>query len=103
MLKRFTSALMWFPLVLIILLIRNKYIVDICLAIIAYLALNEYFNAVSNVSNPVRWIGYLCCASIAIISSCANRMATNNSKYISTNFASIIICTSNSYRYENNI
>ncbi len=67
MLKRFTSALMWFPLVLIILLIRNKYIVDICLAIIAYLALNEYFNAVSNVSNPVRWIGYLCCASIAII------------------------------------
>ena len=45
MIKRITSALMWFPLVLIILLVRNKYIVDICLAFIAYLALNEYFNA----------------------------------------------------------
>ncbi len=67
MIKRITSALMWFPLVLIILLVRNKYIVDICLAFIAYLALNEYFNAVSHVSNPVRWVGYLCCASISII------------------------------------
>ena len=44
--KRITSGLLGFPLVLIILLIGNRYIVDIALAIIALLAMNEYFNAV---------------------------------------------------------
>ena len=65
--KRITSGLLGFPLVLIILLIGNKYIVDIALAIIALLAMNEYFNAVQKVSNPVRWVGYISCFSIAII------------------------------------
>ena len=65
--KRITSGLLGFPLVLIVLLIGNKYIVDIALAIIALLAMNEYFNAVQKVSNPVRWLGYLSCFSIAII------------------------------------
>ena len=65
--KRITSGLLGFPLVLIILLIGNKYVVDIALAIIALLAMNEYFNAVQKVSKPVRWLGYLSCFSIAII------------------------------------
>ena len=65
--KRITSGLLGFPLVLIILLIGNRYIVDIALAIIALLAMNEYFNAVQKVSNPVRWVGYLSCFSIALI------------------------------------
>ena len=65
--KRISSALLGFPVVLVILLIRNKYIVDICLAFIAYLSMNEYFNAVSKISNPVRWLGYVCCAAIAVI------------------------------------
>ena len=65
--KRITSGLLGFPLVLIILLIGNKYVVDIALAIIALLAMNEYFNAVQKVANPVRWLGYLSCFSIAVI------------------------------------
>lgn len=65
--KRVTSALLGFPIVLIILLIRNKYIVDIALSIIAILSLHEYFNAISKEAKPVRWIGYLSCLSIAII------------------------------------
>ncbi len=65
--KRVTSALLWFPIVLIILLIQNKYVVDVALTVIAYLSLNEYFNAVSKVSKPVKWVGYICCISIAFI------------------------------------
>ena len=65
--KRITSALLGFPLVLIILLIGNKIVVDIALSIIAILAMNEYFNAVAKVAKPVRWLGYLSCLSIAII------------------------------------
>lgn len=65
--KRVTSALLGFPLVVIILTLGNKYIVDICLAGIAILAMQEYFNAVSKDAKPVRWIGYLACIFIALI------------------------------------
>ena len=65
--KRITSALLGFPIVLIILLIRNKYVVDIALSAIAILAMHEYFNAVSKKAKPVKWLGYLSCLSIAVI------------------------------------
>lgn len=65
--KRLTSGLLGFPLVLIIFLIGNKFVVDIAMAIIAILAMNEYFNAISKVAKPVKWLGYLSCASIATI------------------------------------
>ena len=65
--KRIMSALVGFPLVVIILTFGNKYIVDICLALIAMLGMQEYFNAVSKESKPVKWIGYLSCIFIALI------------------------------------
>ena len=65
--KRLTSGLLGFPLVLLILLIGNKIVVDIALSIIAILAMNEYINAVSKVAKPVKWIAYLSCFSIALI------------------------------------
>ena len=65
--KRITSSLLGFPLVLIVLLIGNKYVVDIVLTIIAILAMNEYFNAISKISKPVKWLGYISCFSIIAI------------------------------------
>lgn len=65
--KRITSSLLGFPLVLLVLLIGDKYIVDIALSIIALLAMNEYLNTVGKVAKPVRWISYLCCFSIAVV------------------------------------
>ena len=74
--KRMTSALLGFPLVVIILLIGNKYIVDIFLAFVAFLSLNEYFNAIAKVSNPVRWVGYLSCVLIACVHVIPSEYAT---------------------------
>lgn len=65
--KRYTSALLGFPIVLIILLIRNKYIVDIAFTIIATITIHEYFNAVSEKCNPVKWVGYLTSITITVI------------------------------------
>ena len=65
--KRITSSLLGFPLVLIILLLGDKVIVDIALVIIALLSMNEYFNAIKKVANPVKWVGYASCFSIATI------------------------------------
>ena len=78
--KRITSGLLGFPLVLIILLLGNKILVDIALAIIALLAMNEYFNAIEKVAKPVKWIGYVSCFSIAFIhvvpEECLNMVVT---------------------------
>lgn len=63
--KRFTTALLGFPVVVAILLIGNNIVVDIALAIIAILSIDEYFNAIKKVAKPVRWLGYLSCISIA--------------------------------------
>lgn len=65
--KRITSGLLGFPLVLIIFLLGNKIVVDIALSIIALFAMNEYFNSIKKVAKPVKWIGYACCISIACI------------------------------------
>ncbi len=65
--KRLMSGLLGFPFVLAIFLIGNKYIVDIALTIIAILSMSEYFNAISKVSKPVKWLGYLSCLSISFI------------------------------------
>ena len=65
--KRITSALLGFPLVLVVLLLGNKIVVDVALSIIALLAISEYFNAVKKVSNPVKWLGYASCFSISFI------------------------------------
>ena len=65
--KRITSTLLGFPLVVIILTLGNKYIVDIFLALIAMLGMQEYFNAISKDAKPVRWIGYVACTFIGLI------------------------------------
>ena len=65
--KRITSGLLGFPLVLIILLIGNKYVVDILLAVVTILAMDEYLKAISKVCKPIKWIAYLSCIIIAII------------------------------------
>lgn len=66
--KRISSALIGFPLVVIILLIGNKYMVSIGLAIIAILSMHEYLHAVSKKSNPIKWIAYLSCGGISLLS-----------------------------------
>lgn len=65
--KRFASALLGFPLVLLILILGNKYVVDVCLAGIALLAMQEYFNAVQKECKPVKWLGYISCIFIVLI------------------------------------
>ncbi len=65
--ERITSGLLGFPLVLIILLLGDKVLVDFALSIIAVLSMNEYFNAIKKVANPVKWLGYVSCFSIALI------------------------------------
>ena len=66
--ERISSALMGFPLVVIVLVIGNIYLVNIGFAIIAMLSMNEYLNAVSKKANPIKWLSYLSCVAISLLS-----------------------------------
>lgn len=66
--KRVSSALILFPLVALIMIIGNKYMISVGLAIIAILSMHEYLRAASKKANPVKWISYLSCAAISLIS-----------------------------------
>ncbi len=65
--KRLTSSILGFPIVLVILVFGNKYIVDIAFAVIAIMSLHEYFKAMKNKSKPVTWLGYVAASLIAFI------------------------------------
>lgn len=64
--KRVLSALILFPIVLLVFIFGNKYVVDIFVGIIAIRCIYELFHAFEQKGHhPVKWIGYL--ASIAIM------------------------------------
>ena len=62
--SRWISALFGAPLVILILVLGNVYVIDIAFAIIAAISLYEYFNSFKEKAKPVIWIGYLFSALI---------------------------------------
>lgn len=64
---RIVTGLILFPLVAIILIWGNKYLVDIAISVIAILSLHEFYNAFKGKANPIGIIGYIAAASIAFI------------------------------------
>lgn len=65
--KRVTTGLLAFPFVVIILMLGNKYIVDVAFAIVAAISLHEYFNAFKAKAKPIIWLGYIASLLIAFI------------------------------------
>ena len=57
------------PIVALILIFGNKYLVDVCISVIAIMTLYEYFNSFKEEkeNNALRWIGYLAALVIAFI------------------------------------
>ena len=64
--KRVSSALLGFPLVIIVVLLGNNYVIDIVLSIVAIISLHEYYHAFSKYK-PIKWIGYLTAILICFI------------------------------------
>lgn len=67
--KRLVSGLVLFPIVAIVLVFGNQYIVDVAIAIIAIMSLHEFYKAfrTSGKANPIEWLGYLSAALISLI------------------------------------
>lgn len=65
--KRVLTTVIGLPIVILISIFGNKYIIDVLIAIIAILAMKEYINCVSKKAKVISWISYISVASIAFI------------------------------------
>lgn len=67
--KRLVSGLVLFPIVVMVMVFGNQYIVDIAIAIIAIMSLHEFYKAfrTSKKANPITWLGYLAAGLISLI------------------------------------
>lgn len=65
--KRLLTGLIGFPLVILLFVFGNKYIIDCVAAGIACIAIYEYFKACSKETKNLSWIGYILSIGIAFI------------------------------------
>ena len=65
--KRYLSGFILFPIFAIIMILGNKYVIDIAISIIAMMSLHEFYKAFQEKAKPIEWVGYIAAASIAII------------------------------------
>ena len=66
-LQRILTGIIGLPIVAAILILGNKYIIDVIFAIVALISIHEYFGAIEKKYKPVKWIGYIVAILIAFI------------------------------------
>ncbi len=66
-LKRILSGILGLPIVALILIYGNIYVIVVLFSIEALIAIHEYFNSFKEKHKPVKWIGYMSCILIAFL------------------------------------
>ena len=65
--RRILSGIIGLPIVAAILILGNKYIIDIVFALIILISMYEYFNATSKKYKPLKFLGYIMALFVAFI------------------------------------
>ena len=65
--KRFLSGIILFPIFAVLMIVGNKFLIDIVISIVAVMCLHEFYKAFRCKANPIEWVGYIAAASIAFI------------------------------------
>ncbi len=93
LLTRVISAVLGFPLVLIIFIFANDIVFSVAIGMLSIICLYEYFNGfkINKKANPSSWLGYLVCIILVLVN-------LNNKAYIGMSIvwmilASILILT----------
>ena len=66
-LKRVLSGVIGFPIVALIFIYGNKYIIDAFIGIISIIAMYEYLKCLSVDYKPVKWVAYIPCLLIPFL------------------------------------
>ncbi len=88
--KRVLTTLIGLPLVVIIFIFGNVYVVDVVFAIISAISLHEYFNSIKGKFKPVIWIGYVASAMLALVHVIPKNLALNTIAVLIPTFISIL-------------
>lgn len=59
--KRLLSVVLGLPVVILVLALGNQYFIDIFFSVVAIISMYEYFNAVKEKVNPVKWLRIFKC------------------------------------------
>lgn len=65
--KRLLSGIVLFPILAVIIIFGNKYLVDIFISIVAIMSLHEFYKAFKGKANPIQWTGYITAGLISFI------------------------------------
>ena len=65
--KRVLSGIILFPIFALILILGNKYVVDVFISIVSIMSLHEFYKAFKEKANPIRWPGYITAVLICFI------------------------------------
>lgn len=65
--KRVLTALIGIPLVILVIIFGNKYLIDIILMLMAIISMYEYLKVIEKVAHPIGWVGYLSTIIIALV------------------------------------
>lgn len=65
--QRWTSALLGFPLIVAVIVLGNKFVIDIVFAAVAMMCLHEYFSCFKGKAKPIVEIGYISALIIPFI------------------------------------
>lgn len=70
--KRIITAMIGLPLVILLIVFGNVYIVDVVIAVIAMIAMYEYKSCIEKEAKFISWVGYLTALSIAFMHIVSN-------------------------------
>ena len=101
MIKRLLTTIIGIPLLFIVLIYGNKYIVDIIVAIFAFISIHEYMKCYSNKFKTTKWVRIPKCFWNCIFTHNTKRIYFNLLRTIYSFNCSHIIYASCFYRNEN--
>lgn len=58
-LKRVLTTVLGLPIVALLFVLGNEYIIGVAVLIVSIISMYEYFGAVKKVAKPIQWVGYL--------------------------------------------
>lgn len=58
-LKRVLTTVLGLPIVALLFVLGNEYVIGVAVLIVSIISMYEYFGAVKKVAKPIQWVGYL--------------------------------------------
>ena len=74
-LQRILTGVIGLPIVILLLVLGNKYVFDVVMAIIACISIHEYFKACKSEVKNLSWVGYILAIGIALLHIINTRIA----------------------------